>query len=215
MKTMCKVAMLVTATVTGALLFAEEPKAGTSTPSVAKEKFLAITGGFVEKELPPGAKVVRIVDATTGAGATVATQFQNYLHKSLRLPSKVEKGEIGKIDNKDGDVVLAIVDAGDFVVYPEKSLAVVPVGTIGTEQALEKGLALILAVNSKEMTTRSIMQGAAAKGIPTIVRTSYKRAVELGWAPAPTNDYQRAIFEAVKTNKADMVSSPAATSPAK
>ena len=76
MKTMCKVAMLVTATVTGALLFAEEPKAGTSNPSVAKEKFLAITGGFVEKELPPGAKVVRIVDATTGAGATVATQFK-------------------------------------------------------------------------------------------------------------------------------------------
>ncbi len=201
--------MLVTATVTGTLLFAEEPKGGTSNPSVAKEKFLAITGGFVEKELPPGAKVVRIVDATTGAGATAATQFQNYLHKSLRLPSKVEKGEIGKIDNKDGDVVLAIVDAGDFVVYPGKSLAVVPVGTAETERMLEKGLALILAVDSKEMTARSIMQGAAARGIPTIVRTSYKRAVELGWAPAPTNDIQKAIWDAAKTNKTDKATAPA------
>ena len=69
----------------------------------------------------------------------------------------MEKGEIGKIDNKDGDVVLAIVDAGDFVVYPGKSLAIVPVGTAETERMLEKGLALILAVDSKEMTARRIM----------------------------------------------------------
>lgn len=34
-------------------------------------------------------------------------------------------------------------------------------------------------------------------------RTTYLRACEEGWAPAPTNDYQRAIFEAVKTNKTD------------
>ena len=44
---------------------------------------------------------------------------------------------------------------------------------------------------------------------------TYKKACLEGWAPAPTNDYQRAIFEAVKTNKADTVSSPAATPPAK
>jgi hypothetical protein len=44
---------------------------------------------------------------------------------------------------------------------------------------------------------------------------TYKKACLEGWAPAPTNDYQRAIFEAVKTNKADTASSPAATPPAK
>ena len=46
-------------------------------------------------------------------------------------------------------------------------------------------------------------------------RYTYRQACIEGWAPAPTNDYQRAIFEAVKTNKADTVSSPAATPPAK
>ena len=39
-------------------------------------------------------------------------------------------------------------------------------------------------------------------------RTTYLIACEEGWAPTPTNDYQRAIFESVKTNKADTASSP-------
>ena len=38
---------------------------------------------------------------------------------------------------------------------------------------------------------------------------TYKKACLEGWAPAPTNDYQRAIFEAVKTNRTDTASAPA------
>ena len=40
-------------------------------------------------------------------------------------------------------------------------------------------------------------------------RTTYLKACEEGWAPAPTNDYQRAIFEAVKTNKTEKATSTA------
>ena len=39
-------------------------------------------------------------------------------------------------------------------------------------------------------------------------RTTYKVACEEGWAPAPTNDFQRAIFDAT-------ASAPAVTPPAK
>lgn len=55
----------------------------------------------------------------------------------------------------------------------------------------------------------------AKYGVGRSRRYTYKRACEEGWAPPPTNDYQRAIFEAVKTNKTDSVSSPAATPSAK
>ena len=39
-------------------------------------------------------------------------------------------------------------------------------------------------------------------------RTTYLKACEEGWAPTPTNDYQRAIFEAVKTNKTTIATAP-------
>jgi len=35
-------------------------------------------------------------------------------------------------------------------------------------------------------------------GLAPAVRTTYRQACRLGWAPAPTNDYQRAIWDAVK-----------------
>lgn len=40
-----------------------------------------------------------------------------------------------------------------------------------------------------------------AYGIGTITITTYRRACEEGWAPAPTNDVQRAIWEQVKADK--------------
>ena len=44
-------------------------------------------------------------------------------------------------------------------------------------------------------------------------RTTYLRACEEGWAPAPTNDYQRAIWDEVKSAAA--TNAPSATPPAK
>ena len=42
-----------------------------------------------------------------------------------------------------------------------------------------------------------MMAGAKAAGITPVHRTTYLNAVRLGWAPAPTNDAQRAIWEKV------------------
>lgn len=47
----------------------------------------------------------------------------------------------------------------------------------------------------------NIMEGAKARGITPIRRSTYKRACIEGWAPAPTNDYQRAIWDRVKSDK--------------
>lgn len=38
------------------------------------------------------------------------------------------------------------------------------------------------------------------RGMTVIKRTSYQRACEEGWAPAPTNEIQKALWEAAKTN---------------
>ncbi len=39
--------------------------------------------------------------------------------------------------------------------------------------------------------------GAKAAGITPVYRTTYLHAVQLGWAPAPTNKYQKAIWDKV------------------
>ena len=38
-------------------------------------------------------------------------------------------------------------------------------------------------------------------GITTYIQTTYREACRLGWAPAPTNEWQKAIFEEVKSKK--------------
>lgn len=43
-----------------------------------------------------------------------------------------------------------------------------------------------------------IIAHAQRLGIRPARRTTYRKAVEEGWAPAPTNDLQRAVWEAVK-----------------
>jgi hypothetical protein len=40
------------------------------------------------------------------------------------------------------------------------------------------------------------------RGIPQLERTTYRLAVKEGWAPAPTNDIQRAVWDKVKADMA-------------
>ena len=46
-----------------------------------------------------------------------------------------------------------------------------------------------------------MVNGAMARGIDTIREDTYRRACEEGWAPAPTNDVQKAIWAKVKADK--------------
>lgn len=47
----------------------------------------------------------------------------------------------------------------------------------------------------------AVTEGARARGITPLYRATYKRACKEGWAPAPTNDYQKAVWEQVKADK--------------
>jgi hypothetical protein len=47
----------------------------------------------------------------------------------------------------------------------------------------------------------AVLDGARARGITIIRRTTYKSACEEGWAPAPTNEFQKAIWDQVKADK--------------
>ena len=47
----------------------------------------------------------------------------------------------------------------------------------------------------------TVMSGAKARGITPLPRTTYLHACREGWAPPPTNDLQKAIWEKVKAEK--------------
>ena len=46
-----------------------------------------------------------------------------------------------------------------------------------------------------------MLAGAKTAGIVPVHRTTYLNAVRLGWAPAPTNEFQKAIWDKVKSDK--------------
>ena len=51
------------------------------------------------------------------------------------------------------------------------------------------------------LTMGKLEKGAAKHGVLMYMKDTYRQAVREGWAPAPTNDVQRAIWEEVKENK--------------
>ena len=54
----------------------------------------------------------------------------------------------------------------------------------------------------------AVISGAARFGVVPERKVSYKTACEEGWAPAPTNDVQKAIWEKVKAEKSVKPSNP-------
>ncbi len=58
-----------------------------------------------------------------------------------------------------------------------------------------------------------MVNGAMARGIDTVRTDTYRRACQEGWAPAPTNDVQRAIWEQVRADKERGPTKPITISP--
>lgn len=59
--------------------------------------------------------------------------------------------------------------------------------------------------------TGQIVSHASKYGFAKIMKGTYRGACKMGWAPPPTNDYQKAIWESVKKEKAEATKEP--TSP--
>ncbi len=64
-----------------------------------------------------------------------------------------------------------------------------------------KDLDVCKALVSSPEPFNAVLDGAKAAGITPVRRTTYLNAVRLGWAPAPTNEYQKAMWERVKADK--------------
>lgn len=75
--------------------------------------------------------------------------------------------------------------------YPVSALAPVD-GVMGLDRAPCRGFGMD--------SMQTIQKTMERWGMPNMKKTSYKRACEEGWAPPPTNDVQRALWEAARTN---------------
>lgn len=61
----------------------------------------------------------------------------------------------------------------------------------------------------------NMIEVADKLGIVRVRRATYRRACQEGWAPAPTNEYQRAIWEKVKADKERGPTNPITIKPPK
>lgn len=82
-----------------------------------------------------------------------------------------------------------VFGGGYTVAYPKAALR--PISSL---KELDKSECVAISIDSMQ-TINKVME---RWGMTPVKKTSYKRAVEEGWAPAPTNDIQRAIWEAAR-----------------
>lgn len=60
-----------------------------------------------------------------------------------------------------------------------------------------------------------VSKALAAFGVTAAKRTTYKKACEEGWAPAPTNEFQKAVWEQVRADKERGPTNPITIQPPK
>ena len=60
-----------------------------------------------------------------------------------------------------------------------------------------------------------VLDGARARGITPVHRTTYRQACVEGWAPAPTNDFQKVIYDQIKADKERGPAKPLVIAPPK
>ena len=170
-------------------------------------------GGLVAKDAPnPYAKSLTIVDKRTKKDDLPA-QFAERMKMVFRINIRV--GE-----PRADDAVVELCNIGtESVVYPDKAFARIPTGKddVETRKQLHAGLMYVLGVkgaNISPISVKTVIMNAADLGIPKITLKPYKIACEEGWAPAPTNDIQKAIWEKVKAEK-EAAAKPAEATEAK
>lgn len=181
----------------------------TQKPTGKKINMRAKTGGSIQRPIPEGSHAIVLVDATDGSPSST-NAIENIDKKIAKIASLFTKRmsmteeELNAfVQNNKGDVVVALLPRNkDFAVYPEKRLAIVPLGlTLATtERNLWKAtvsLFTTLGQGPNDMTSMNVLAGMAeANGIPRIMRVFYKKALEEGWAPPPADEYQQALWDA-------------------
>ncbi len=173
-----------------------------------RQRMLARSGGVIETAIPDDAKRVVLIDAREKKGGELDA-FKKALAGMFRFPVSVG-------GDYPAAVKIVLADKGDFTVLPLEGVATVPAGADAaeTQARLWKALFSVLAADMNVGSQESYLlarRALEARGMTEIKRATYRRAVQEGWAPAPTNEFQRAIFEAAKAAAASNgVAAPAA-----
>lgn len=171
-------------------------EAGVSTNAALRRKMsLEKSGGAIEKPLPSDAKFI-VVDDRRAEKDGVAEKFASQVGAFLRLAARV--GEPG-----EGDIVITLMDEGESFVSLDRPAASVAAGAEEKEtlQRLMSALIRIIGIEGSKFVPQvyeTAQRQAKALGLGQVRRTSYRKAVEEGWAPAPTNEFQQAIWDAAK-----------------
>lgn len=207
-----KKSVLLSTMLAAALAFGQEvQKPEVSADAKPKKTLKEAVGGFVVQPLAADAKYVTVVDSRKEKDG-VADKFAVKVITMTHLAARVA-------EPKAGDVVVEIVDDGDFIVYPNKAKVVLPLAKNGNdaEKKLFKAFVYLLGVDGKftPQSMGAVLSNAKEKGIAQVRRTTYRKACEEGWAPAPTNEFQKAIWEKVKAAKTEAAANPAEATEAK
>lgn len=170
-----------------------EPVPAATNSAPRKKSAMEAVGGFVVKPLPPEAKHITVTDLRANRDAAVE-RFAARVSTFLRL--SVRTGE-----PQEGDVAITLADEGESAVFLDRPAALVTseANEAATAGRLMSALVRIMGVEGemiKPQVFETIQARATAMGIGRVYRTNYKRAVQEGWAPAPTNEFQQAIWDA-------------------
>ena len=164
-------------------------------------------GGLVQEMPPANAKAIVLLDCRADKSKLTQTAFLSKPCGSA-LYTKVVEGSLDSYRNDNGDFVLALVDEGKLSVDVEKRLAIVPKEAFDTRtvKKLESALVALFALCGNDVPDMSavmiLRNGSKPLNVPSLRRAQYIVAAREGWAPPPTNDIQKAIWDRVKAEKA-------------
>lgn len=138
------------------------------------------------------AAAIAVCDMTNAPALTVYPELRAAVVNMAALVSD-DKALMGERLRKEIWRAFGFVFGGGYTVaYPKAALR--PIGSLAE---LDRTDCVALSIDSMQ-TINKIME---RWGMTPVKKTSYKRAVEEGWAPAPTNDIQRAIWDAARAAK--------------
>lgn len=157
-----------------------------------RKSVVEAVGGFVVQPLAPDAHSIVVIDERAkkdGAPEKFTTRIISQMHLAARV------GEAS-----EGDIAITVVDEGKSAVFFEDASAVVVNGGDEgeTEKRLMSALIRLIGIDGDKFGPHvmgTALARAKAMGIGQMRRTTYRSALNEGWAPPPTNDAQRAIWD--------------------
>lgn len=169
-----------------------------------KSTIVAKTGGFITRPISKESKKIILLDCKKDSHENPFTHIEFEILKPLRLPYEVIKGDYSEINKYQEHYVIALCDCNEVAYLPHKNLVTIPI-TCSSKKNITEALYILFGVDTSLPSIRkngALLTSAKNRGIPQLERTTYRLAVKEGWAPAPTNDIQRAVWDKVKADMA-------------